>query len=366
MTVTRKTARRFINKVLPLALIALSSVGWGADFPERIAAEARSLAVGFDTDEAPLLHRLLGPGREAVADRLLQRFAASNDIVNTRGRFTRAVGKDRIEVIGQDGWFLQVYNDGSKIRYRNYRYLDDNPQVVRPVKQRMSQDELAARGRYFVATQLADIIKLNPGEEMIPFFTEFEVDGGGVAKEGAPLDPEMVRSAVVVFTRSVRGLHVVGPGSKVAVMLAADGTVIGFDVDWPEYKATGRQQQILPLPALQVRMRQLASLDTGRADVSMERFYCGLVDLGARKRDTNAPIQAGCMVQISQRRIIDPNLNAAAERAGHITVAALDFIPAGKQIEPDSRWPQVQRLLIGAPARSKQPAPGDGPRPPQP
>ena len=48
-----------------------------ADFPQRLALESQSSRSGLAVERLPLLKRVVGPGREAMAGQVLARFAQS-------------------------------------------------------------------------------------------------------------------------------------------------------------------------------------------------------------------------------------------------------------------------------------------------
>lgn len=322
----------------------LSGLAWAADFPQRMESAKRSAAQGLGRAELPLLKRRPGPGMSAVAGALAKKFSQSAGPITTRRGSKTQTHRNRVRIAG-DGWALQVYGDGTKARYRNSAYLDRYATLARPVGQRLSESRLEALGRQFIREHLQDLVALGPDEALVPFFTEFQIGGGGPAKAGAPMIEEQVVANTVVFSRSVNGTDVVGPGSKIAITFANDEKPIGFDFDWPAYEPAGRTQRVVPLPEIQKRMQQLGVARTDSPGVKLERFECGYFDAGVKRRDPEVPLQAGCFVHTSARRIVDQAAHRQDSGSGHLLAAFVDAIPAGDPVEPDKRWRHAAKLL---------------------
>jgi len=330
------------------AVSLLSGLAWAADFPQRVESAKRSAAQGLGKAEIPLLKRRPGPGMSAVAGVLARKFSQSAAPITTRGRSKTQTHRNRVRIAG-DGWALQVYGDGTKARYRNSAYLDRYASHARPVGQRLSESRLEALGRQFIREHLQDAVVLGANEALVPFFTEFQIGGGGPTKAGAPMIEEQVVANTVVFSRAVNGTDVVGPGSKIAITFANDEKAVGFDFDWPAYEPAGKTQRVVPLPEIQKRLQELGSVKTDSPGVKVERFECGYFDAGLTRRDSDTLIQAGCFVHTSARRIVDQAAYSQDPSSGHILAAFVDAIPAGDPVEPDKRWRQAAKLLGIAP-----------------
>jgi hypothetical protein len=336
-----------------------------ADFAQRTQAESLARKQGFVRTEVGLLKRMPGPGRERASRMLLERFSRSTSVITTGGKMRTEKGRNSLDTIG-NGWFLHVQADGSKARYRNYAYLDGDKNKPIPVEKRLAPDKLEALGREFIGKQLDGVVKLGPGEALVPHFTEHQIGGGSSTKEGATPDPEYVAASTVVFTRELNGVRVIGPGSKIAVIFANDGSAVGFDYDWPVYQAAGKSQKLESVGAIRARAKKLGALDAQMADTTEKRFECGYYDMGARGHDPRAAVQAGCAIHGFQRRIVDQAAHDKDRRSGHIVVARVDVIPAGSVIEPDSRWNQAAALLGKPIAKPRPPAAGPKARPTRP
>jgi hypothetical protein len=339
---------------LAAALLAAGGAS-AADYPHRKALGERSASVGLGVPRVEVLERAAGPGAAATLDSLRARFSASQRAVNTRGDAEREEETHSHSLKG-DGWLLQVYADGTRVRYRNYAALAGKQSLARPVAQRLSEHELEELGRRFVAIELAGLLPLGAGEELVPLFTEHEINGSGPVSATAAADVEDVTASTIVFGRTVRGVTVIGPGSKVAVVFTNDGEAAGFDYDWPRYTATGRSQDVIAMPQLRQRSQGLTAVALDGPDVTMRRLECGYFDAGARRRDASAPIQSACGFQYTVRTAVAPG----TPNASRAMAAYVDVIPAGAFIEPDGGWPQALRLTGGTP----EPAPDAPPAAP--
>jgi len=166
--------------------------------------------------------------------------------------------------------------------------------------------------------------------------------------------PEMVHASTVVFGRTVDGLPVVGPGSKVAVIFANDGQPVGFDYDWAPYAETGETQRILPVDEIRRRGAEYSPFDADDQEVQDLHFECGYVDFGARKRDPGSLLQGGCMRHGVKKWIVDPKAHAKDQGSGHTMMATLDFFPAGEKMQTDATWEQAAKPGGKEPGAMKQ------------
>jgi hypothetical protein len=340
-----------IKTAIPLTAVItllMSTSAFAADFPNRIESQRRSEAVGLEKKELPLLERVPSPGAAAVTEKLLSKLKGSDSTITTRGKFETKKLNHGMSVASQE-WTLDVFDDGSHVRYRNNAYLAK--QQANPVKGRLGNDRLEQLGRDFVKRNLSEQITLGPGEELVPFYTEHAIGGGGPTKPGAAAPEETVFASTIVFTRAINNVNVIGGGSKVAVTFGNDGSPLAFDYDWPQYRATNKVQKILPVAEIKERGKKLSSRGTASADVKMQSFDCGYFDAGVRKRDPNAPVQPACAVKYVERKVIDKEAHQRDPNSGHLMSATVEFIPAGETVERDMKWPQAMRMLNIRPAR---------------
>lgn len=346
--------------------LALASQGQAADFAERNELAARSARSGLGREQVALLKALPGQGRQKTADILKARFRMSHEAISFAGVARTEDGPKGLSALGP-GWLLNVDGDGTRVRYRNLAYLQGAQARPVPLAQRPGLESLEAIGRRFVVAGLRDMVRLGPNEELVPLFTQYQVSGGASTQAGARPDPERVEASVVVFSRTIDGVHVIGPGSKVAVLVANDGKVAGFDYDWPVYELAGRPQKVVPIQEVRNRANTLTPLRLDRADTTLKRTECGYYDAGAQRRDPAAMLQAACQFNTIERRIVDEAAHSADAGSGHLLLAHSEVVPAGATVLPDRKWPLAQKILGQAllqPALiAPTAAPTPGPRP---
>lgn len=339
---TRKTLGLSLLTIIAASAVQLSAVA--ADFPQRQEIAAISAKYGVNASAVPLLKREVGPGISVMSDRLLKGFSTATDPVTTAGSFKTQRGIDKIAFIGT-GWTLQVYADGTKVRYRNYDYLDGVDNKPLPLASRLTQSQLEKLGREFVSSKLGRYVTLGLNETLVPYFTEFQVHGGGSTLPDAKPVDDVVMASTVIFTRAVGGIPVLGAGSKLAIIFANNGKAAGFDMDWAAYQNTGVMQKVASLTEVQGRASKLFPFDLASADTKVTRFECGYFDIGARKHDVNAPVQSACLVHANKRQIVDKVVYDKDPTSGHTLAAHMGPIPAGATIERDTSWPQALTLL---------------------
>lgn len=111
-----------------------------------------------------------------------------------------------------------AWADGTRVRYRNYDALASKEGLGRPPADRLSNEVLEDLGRRFVTDHLASLVTLGPGEELVPLFTDHEINGMQAVGPGAGPAVEQVTSSRIMFGRTIGGVSVIGPGSKVSVL----------------------------------------------------------------------------------------------------------------------------------------------------
>lgn len=324
--------------------IVCSVYAFAADYPHRLNSEKLSKEVGMSREQVPLLMPISGPGKNVVVEKLMIRFKDSKTPVTTHGTVEKREKRDRLSVIGE-GWTLDVNKDGTDVSYRNYKFLESKPELAIPVNKRLSNERLEELGRLFIKENLSEFIKLGANEELMPFYSEHAIGGGGGTKRGVRADEEKVYASTIVFTRTIDKISIIGPGSKIAIMFNNEGVPAGFDFDWPQYQPTGKFQKVLPVAEIRKRAKRLSTLDIDSPNVEVRRFDCGYYDAGTRKRDSNAVIQAGCAIHYHEKKIVDKDIYRKNPNSGHTVAAYVDFIPAGETVEPDEKWQQALKML---------------------
>lgn len=284
-----------------------------------------ALQEGFGKDSVLLLSAERGPGREAVARRLRALASAKDSRFGARltvKGFKTAPADDRnLTLIGENS-YVKISADGTKVVFRGN--IDDPREVerARAAGRMIEKEELEKLGRRFVGDALADFVKLGR-EESLTFLGVKYLRDGEYREDGR--GEEQVVANIAVFGREVRGVPVIGSGSKVAVWFANDRQPVGFDVDWPVYNLQRTQQRALRRDRLNELVRATTVETTGSDRASVARFECGYVDLGATRR--GAPIQAGCAIHYAGRH-----------EDGSVW-ARVEFVPAGEKVVADPRWP---------------------------
>jgi hypothetical protein len=314
------------------ALVSVSSLASAADNKFRTSLDSKSRSVGVGKSSLPLLVRLPGAGRDAVSAKVLARLRASGKIAASLSGENSSESKDS-SLVGNSAWALRVYSDGTKVKFKDLQYLVKHPEIIRKATQKMSQPEAEQKARAFVETELAELVKVGANETLEPMKTLYETRQAQNVKLAKP-EPAEVVSQTVVFTRTVNGNAILGSGSKVAVQLANDGTVVAFDYDWAELAPADESQAVLDLSAINERASALAGLSMKGAQVTTKRFECGYADLGARRVGSGGVLQPACAVHY------------LATQATGVSGGRVDLVPAGVTVRADGAWPEAQALCI--------------------
>lgn len=293
-----------------------------------------SLRAGFGKETVLILEPGRGPGREAVAGRLRELAAGKDNPfgarLTARGLKPAPSADDRnTTFVGPDS-VLKVSDDGTKFRFRGN--IDDRQEVerARAGGRMIEKDELEKIGRRFVGEALRDFVKLG-AEETLTFLGAKYLRDEVIGADGKEQGGAEVVASIAVFGREVRGVPVIGDGSKVAVWFANDRQPVGFDVDWPVYNVLKTSQGVLPRERLFERVRATTVSPEGGERGGVARFECGYVDLGAAKRTT---IQSGCAIHYAGRN------------ADGTIWARVEYVPAGDKVLADAKWP-LARLIAG-------------------
>lgn len=353
-------------RILAVGVLLTASIADASDYPFRQTLDRTSASSGPGRTTMPLLTRQAGPGMRATADAFVQRFAGATGNLHTRGAFRVVDGpaRARIRYLGDAGWDLRVFNDGTALSYRNTAYLNSAANPSRPASQRMANDQLESLGRALIANQLAPFVLLARNETLVALFSEHRIDRA-IAVGGADPSGEEVTESSVIFARTVDGSAVVGGGSKIAIHFANDGTPVALDLDWPVYAAQRTTVDILPIDSIGKRATALLPADPFAADSVLQRIECGYFDAGSRRGDLTAAIQPACYYFVRTTRVIDPDLNRLDPNDGLGVAAIAEPIPAAVQVGVDSRWPEALALCSGDPRCGVAPrgaAPAEDPK----
>jgi len=320
-----------------IGLLASTSTAIAEDFPHRKNLDSISRQQALGDSEINLLESQQGPGKAQVSQAILEKLGTSNVAITTKNIEKIDENAKRIRTDG-DGWTLHVYADGTNVKYWNHKYLEStkNPKVA--INERLSNDELEALGREFIDSKLTEYIKLGPNEKLVPFATKHQIRSGQ-STAGGPINRQVISSAVV-FSRTVNDIDIIGPGSKVAIIFANDGTPVAFEFDWTAYTQSTKSQKLLNLNQVQERASATATMKRDVDHVELQRFECGYYDMGVRHRDVSAPIQPAC----SSHYVVRKNVSDAEAGSGDLMMAIADATPIGESVELDKGWPQTLQL----------------------
>jgi len=315
------------------------------------------MARGFTQASLPVLHRTGAAGSVKAAALLLEKLCpapCATASVTAPGAATR---------VANDHWSLDIAPDGTAARFRDADVERRAHASGKDVSQKLSASTLEEVGRAFIASNLAEVIVLGPGEEVVPISTDYRIDGGQDLISG-----ELTSAVVanrIMFGRTLQGVPVVGGGSTVVVTLANDRSVESFRYDWPVYdsanaqtmadqgeilqrlqKVIGGRSGAAPLFRPMTPTRQEAASPVHlNADTVLQKLECGYYDPGAAARDASAPVQAGCVY------------HAVSEDPDGIRTGFAGAVPAGTSIEPDDAWKEAVILSNRTPVSAPN-APG--------
>jgi hypothetical protein len=151
-----------------------------------------------------------GPGKEIATQKLIAKFK-TGDTINTKtvGNWHMEI-KDDFNTVAGDGWDITVFGDGTRVNYRNWKYVQENKEKYGKAKE-MSLDELKVAGEKFIREELKDFIKLGKGEELVFIRSLYQVDGVG-SDDGSFVD-ETLTANIAYFGRKKDGLMFVGNSS---------------------------------------------------------------------------------------------------------------------------------------------------------
>jgi hypothetical protein len=294
----------------------------------------KALREGFGKDHVLMLEPGRGPGRQAVARQLVALASRKSSPFGPRLTATglkAARSDDRNTAFVGPLSSLKVSADGTKFRFRGN--LDDPKEIARAraAGRMIQKDELEKIGRRFFGDALRDFVRLGPDESLVFLGTKY-LREEAISADGKQQEAE-VTANIAVFGREVRGIPVIGSGSKVAVWFANDRRPVGVDVDWPVYKVSPTRQGVLSRDRLFERVRVTTVPPRGSARATVSRFECGYVDLGATKRRSG--IQSGCAIHYDGRH------------EDGTPWARLEYVPAGEQVFPDPKWPLARAVAEG-------------------
>lgn len=313
-----------------------------ADFAHRATLNSTSQRIGIGRTAVELLVPQAGRGASAIGDALLRQFGTSTTGVTTAGKVSVVSRPQRVRYLSDD-WYLEVLGDGTAARYRNFQRIAAAADATYGKSVKMDHGTLERLGREFILSDLRSFVTVGTSEQLVASHSAYRVDSISQDATTAPVQQSAAVSTVI-FSRTVNGVAVVGPGSKVAVLFDANHSIVGFDFDWPTYGSAGRTQTTLGLAATHSRASTVLPNDPFGAGRTLERLECGYYDGGARKRATATPIQPACLYHYtSLKRTLDDAGAVEETRA-----AFAEPLPVGTTVEADPKWPEALALCSGS------------------
>jgi hypothetical protein len=336
--------------LLSVVAASAASTADAEDFARSDQKAVLSLKSGVGVSSLPILERLPGDLEKTVAA-LLPVACGANCASHVRETVQGAVR------LRDKGWQLDVSNDGTSAEFVDLDVLARARESGVDKSATKSQADLEDAGRSFIAKNLANVITLGPGEELVAEATSHRTEGGG--SPSGQVAPTLVTASRVLFSREINGVPVMGTGSKIAVTFHSDGAVESFRYDWPTYVNTGKQQSMAASSAILQRVQMVTSARSGvRASqavvvpaaataatevplgpgLQLQRLSCGYFDAAQAAVGSAKVVQAGCYYHAVHAVTSDDRL----VRAGFAGA-----VPAATAPEADSSWPE-EGLLRGA------------------
>lgn len=237
------------------------------------------------------------------------------------GEVKREKRDDRIRA-SSGSWRLDVVGDGTAAEFFDQAVAARAHESGVDTSHAMSIQALETVGRAFIDRNLAKVIVLRDGERLVRAGTSFRTESG-VATDGSHAYSAVV-AARIIFSREIRGVPVVGAGSKITITFLNDGAIESFRYDWPVYEPTRRIQQITSSQEILRRVQRVAAVRTNRyvggevdqslkggaighpvqldEQVQLQDLKCGYYDPGLLNRDSRFPVQAGCYYHVIEKR----------------------------------------------------------------
>lgn len=322
------------------AMVA-GSMALADELPATRARQHASATQGLGRPSLAVLQRASAAEPSAVSAGLIDRLRPAS-VFQT----TTVSGKLRTE---GEQWSLEVSSDGAGAEYRDQTVQALAHSLGRPLAEKMSEADLEAKGRAYIASKLASQIALGKDEELVALRADYRTEGGQDLITGE------THSAVVanriVFGRMLGGVPVVGNGSKVILTFSNDGSLESFRYDWPAYQA-GNALQVVGAGEVLSRVQKVMSVRAGVApssivpvpggagkafplelgpDAQLQGLECGYYDSGLQDGKARS-VQPGCTYLA-----VSKDVNGM--RVGHAGA-----VPAGVSFDVDASWLETRIL----------------------
>jgi hypothetical protein len=310
------------HSFLALAVFLSAAPTWAETAPFRLQVASDAAADGLSELTFQLFERQPGAGRDARLNEVLALFDGAPGAVQT-GSYDDIVIGENFAMATAENWLLDVRGEGDWVRFWNLKYAEGPDNTPLALTQKPSLQALDAIARPFISTHLRTLVRLGAGDAIEPWYTSHQIS---IVETVDGKRETFIYASKIVYARTIDGVPVLGPGSKVIVHIAADGTPTGFDVDWSDFVVASLQQTAVSLETVRTRAGLLAAARTGGVAVVEDRLECGYYDTGARRANRAAPMQIGCL---SSYRTVDYGKGF------------LDAIPAAEVVLQDALWPEV-------------------------
>ncbi len=304
-----------ISCVASLMLVALSAAA--RDLPYQTTVAAQSATAGVMQKGQKILNRLPGPGLNVAFERALGQVLQLPAVRMLGGAYD-LVQRGSVSLAKSPTWSLEVRGDGDWIRFRHSTYITSPQNPPRQLSMAMSDADVESVARKIVTTDLAPLVTLAAGETLQPWSAANFISVVGEVKTGKV--DRAIYSTRIVLTRVINGVPVLGAGSKVAVEVANDGTLVGFDIDWSQLVASTTTTSLLNVEGIRQRAQQLSFSSLGSTPLEVG-FECGYYDTGAWF-GRSSQIQPGCIVVYEESSSL------------HRQIA----VPAGYTVIQDATW----------------------------
>jgi hypothetical protein len=338
-----KTNQFYLGVLGVCALLTAGSAN-AEDFAQASAMKQASMTQGFGRATLPVLQRAAASNPAQVSAALLGKLCANCAV-------SKATQGTNLQITGAN-LVLSISGDGTAADFRDVSVQAKAHSLAKPLDGRMPLIALEKAGRTFVASKLASVIALGPGEQLVALSTDYRVEGLQNLSTGAVT--QSVVANRVVFGRTLNGVPVVGNGSTVIVTFANDGSVESFHYDWPKYETAAglTGQNLVNASDLLARVQQVVGARTGAAVTStvrvptvteaatgavelnlgtkLQSLQCGYYDAGAA--EGHAQVQPGCVYHAVFA-------DTTGMRQGYAGA-----VPGGLQFQPDAKWPETQVL----------------------
>jgi len=276
----------------------------------------------INKDSVKLMVRKNGLGKELITQKLIEKFK-TGDTINTKtsGNWEMNLKDDFNSVVG-DGWDLTVFGDGTRVNYRNWKYVLENKAKYGKAKA-MSLTELKTAGEKFIKGELKDFVKLGVGEELVFMQSKYEVDIVG-SDDGSFYD-ETLGANIAYFGRKKDSLMFVGNSSMIIVEFSNDRKPVSFYYKWKDYEELEDQINIASREEINYRISSFSSMNFGNVKNLDVKLICGIYD-------DSEYVQPAC--EVKQKGETDNG------SFGGI----INIIPAGKNHAEGGNWGELKML----------------------